>query len=90
MANYFVTHVLGIVVMTSVTVVGVIISRNDPQKISQYPLYLLVYYRSLVSPNLAILSLTVSFLSKRNYVKAFVDEVKYLYFGSFQSRKSGY
>ena len=80
MANYFVTHVLGIVVMTSVTVVGVIISRNDPQKISQYPLYLLVYYRSLVAPNLAILSLTVSFLSRKNYVKAFVDEVKSLHF----------
>ena len=89
LANYFITHVMGIVVITSTSVVVGILNGNPTQNISQFPLDTLVYYRSLVAPNLAILSLTVSFLSKKNYVKVFVDEVKYLYFGNFHSGKVG-
>ena len=80
MANYFVTHVLGIVVMTSSTVVATILGHLDPQKIHQFPFCLLVYYRSLVVANLGILLMAMSFLSKKNYVKAYLDELKNVYF----------
>ena len=69
--------------MASSTVATEKLGGLDPQKISQFPYYLLVYYRTLVVANLAILSLTVSFLSKKNYVKAFLQEVKDMYFMSF-------
>ena len=72
-------HGMGILVIASTSVVVGILNNNPPKNISQFPLDTLVYYRSLVAPNLAILSLTVTFLSRKNYVKAFVDEVKSLY-----------
>ena len=79
MANYPVTQIVGISVMTSSTVAGAILSRTDPQKISQFPINILVYHRSLVAPNLAILALSIFFLQKRNYVKAFIQEFMYLH-----------
>jgi hypothetical protein len=76
---------VAVAIISSTSVVVGILNANPPQKISQFPLNNLVYYRSLIAPNLAILSMIVSYLSKKNYVKAFVDEVKYLYFEKFTS-----
>ena len=70
---------VAIFIMTSSALVSSVLGGTDPQKISQFPINILVYYRSFIAPNLAFLVLSVFFLQKRNYVKAFIDEIKYLY-----------
>ena len=72
---------------TSSTLVTPVLGGTDPQNILQFPINILVYHRSFIAPNLAFLVLSVFFLQKRNYVKAYIDEIKYLYGDRFNFSK---
>ena len=83
MANYFLNHVLGILIICGANLIGAKLNGVRPEDFGKYPYNTLFYYRSFVAPILAILVLTVSFMTQKNYVKAFIDELKSLYFQNF-------
>ena len=79
LANYFLNHVLNIIVIATSIFVASKLNGLEPEDFGKYPFNILFYYRSLISPVVAILLLTISFMVKKNYVKAFIDEFRSLY-----------
>ena len=79
MANYYVTQAMVIFILCSTSVAVSKLNGINPKDLGKHPNNMLIYYRSLFAPVLAILLLSISFMIKKNYVKAFVDEFRYLF-----------
>jgi hypothetical protein len=74
----FATHFFGIFVLCASTYNTIQISGVKAKDFSNYPNYLFVYYRSLVSSSTAILGVALIFFIRKDYLRPFVEEVKEL------------
>ena len=80
LADYNITQFICILIMIGSAIIVKPLEREDPKNYGQYPLNLIIYFRNLIGPPIGVLAFIANFYIERNYLKALIDEIKFLHF----------